>query len=237
MKNINWLKGTCFSHRGLHDFFHGIPENSIKAFENSLVNNIAIEFDIHFTKDRQIVVIHDNNLLRMCASNININSVTYQEIKKMKLMGTDCSIPLLDEVLKIVNGKVPLMIEIKDKEDIEINCSTLASKLQEYNGIFAVKSFHTSVVDWFGKERVNIICGQLLENDELWNLRKNKDLLAYFGNPDFFSVSKEIVSEQVFSSLRKQGIPILVWTIRSEEELKVVGKYSDSYIFENFIPV
>ena len=99
-----------FAHRGVHSLF---PENSMPAFEDAIKLNLGIELDIHLTKDEQIVVFHDDNLKRMTGANEYIKMLTYEQIKQYKLNNTEHTIPLLRDVLNLVKGKVPILIEIK----------------------------------------------------------------------------------------------------------------------------
>ena len=105
------IKKLCIAHRGLYD--EKIPENSMKAFEKAVSKNIPIEFDIHVLKDKNIVVFHDDNLYRMTGVDKKLIECTYEDIKNYKLKNTKETIPLLKDVLKMVNGKVLLDIELK----------------------------------------------------------------------------------------------------------------------------
>ena len=100
------------AHRGLHDK-KLIIENSLEAFENAMEHNLAIECDIVLSKDKEIIVFHDYDLKRMCGIDSNINELSINEIRKLKLLDTDCKIPSLDEMLHLVDGQTPILIEIK----------------------------------------------------------------------------------------------------------------------------
>ena len=112
---ISWIKETPIAHRGLHT--KDIPENSLSAFENALKNNYAIELDVQFTKDKEVVVFHDENLKRMTNDTRNIEDVNYDELKNLRLGNTNEIIPTLEEVLELVDSKVAILIEIKDCKD------------------------------------------------------------------------------------------------------------------------
>ena len=126
------MKNKLIAHRGLHD--KDTPENSMGALKKALEKDIAIEFDVHLLKDNKIVVFHDNNLKRMTGIDKKINELSYDEIKDIKLANSDEKIPLLEDVLKLVNGKVLLDIELKyDHEKYKLE-DALIEVLKDYTG-------------------------------------------------------------------------------------------------------
>ena len=102
-----------FAHRGLFAKDQSIPENSMAAFSNAVAHGYGIELDIQLTKDKQLVVFHDHTLTRMCGIDLPVCEMTYEELRKYTLLDTDERIPLFKDVLDLVNGKVPLLVEIK----------------------------------------------------------------------------------------------------------------------------
>ena len=112
-RNVNFLTKKLIAHRGWHDIKNGIPENSIIAFKKAMANNLIIELDVHVLKDGQVVVFHDENLKRMTGIDKNIREFVYEDLKKLRLNNTDEKIPLLKEVLELIDGIVPVIIELK----------------------------------------------------------------------------------------------------------------------------
>ena len=158
--NLAWLRNSYFAHRGL--FNDELPENSIKAFENAIKNGFAIELDIQFTKDKKVVVFHDYNLERLTNNKENIENLTYEEIRKLNLLDTKEKIPLLEEVLQFIDGKVPLLIEIKNCNDIMKLGEETAKILKDYNGKYAIQSFDSCVLKWYRKNNKDVLVGQLM---------------------------------------------------------------------------
>ena len=111
MKNLDFLSSNLIAHRGLHNDKY--PENSLGAFKRAIRKNYIIEFDVHLLKDGTAVVFHDDNLYRMCGKRKKIKDFTYDELKKIKLLDTNYTIPTLDSVLKLIEGKVPIIVELK----------------------------------------------------------------------------------------------------------------------------
>lgn len=237
-KDISFLKNSLIAHRGLHDINKKIPENSKKAFKEAIKNNYIIELDLHILKDNNVVVFHDDNLKRMTGINKKIKNTTYDEIKKLKLQNTNNYIPLFKDVLKLVNGKVPIIIELK----YDVKCGKLEKEtmnlLKNYKGMYAVKSFRPYTVYWFKKHYPNVIRGQL--SCDFYNKKMNfiakffckNMLLNFITKPDFISYEiKALPNKRV--SKYKDKIPILGWVIRSSEDLEKAKKYCDNFICEN----
>ena len=153
------LKDYEFRHRGLHKT---VPENSLSAFKKALYRNMPIELDVRILKDSNIVVFHDSNLKRMTGIDKKIEICNYEEIKNIKLLNSDECIPLLTDVLKLINNKVLLLIEIK-----------------EYNN-FIIQTFSIKTYYWF-KINTKFKIGILAYS----NLK-----LKFIINPDFISISK-----------------------------------------------
>ena len=108
-----FLTKSLIAHCGVHDIKNSIPENSIKAFEKAILKGYIIELDLHILKDDNVVVFHDDNLYSMTGVNKKIKDCTYNEIKNLKIQNTNSNIPLFKEVLELVKGRVPLLIELK----------------------------------------------------------------------------------------------------------------------------
>ncbi len=105
--------GVKWAHRGLHDIKKGIPENSIPAFQAAIEAGYGIELDVHLTKDGKLVVFHDDDFRRICGEKGKVEETDYARMRTYRLSRTGEKIPLLSEVLRLVDGKVPLLIEVK----------------------------------------------------------------------------------------------------------------------------
>lgn len=135
-KKSREIYDLTIAHRGLHDIY---PENSIKAYERAIENLYAIELDIRFTKDRQIVCFHDRHIRRLLKAKGKIKRLSYEDILKYYIKGSTERVPLLKDVLKLVAGKVPILIEVKGLLSPQFS-RELESNLKHYNGIIY---FHT----------------------------------------------------------------------------------------------
>lgn len=239
---ISWIKETPIAHRGLHT--KDIPENSLSAFENALKNNYAIELDVQFTKDKEVVVFHDENLKRMTNDTRNIEDVNYDELKNLRLDNTNEIIPTLEEVLELVDSKVAILIEIKDCKDyIELSEKTYEI-LKGYEGNYAIQSFNPFILEWYKNNASEVVRGQLsgtfTEGSESLNsfekfVLKNM-LLNFKSKPNYIGYELEGIPKSKLESLRKKGVPIIVWTVKNKEDMEKAYKYSDNITFENFLP-
>ena len=111
--DIASLMGHYYAHRGLHDNETDAPENSMNAFKKAIDAGYGIELDVQLTKDRIPVVFHDETLKRVCGVDGRVRDYTYEELQQFRLCRSDERIPLFSDFLKLVDGKVPLIIEIK----------------------------------------------------------------------------------------------------------------------------
>lgn len=217
---------NIIAHRGIHN--EAIPENSMKAFSLALKKNIPIEFDVHILKDKNIVVFHDDNLKRMTNKDKFIKECTYEEIKDLKLKNTDEKIPLLKDVLKLVDGKVLLDIELKmDVTDHSLE-DGLIEILKDYNGEVILKSFDYRKVKYL-KKHTNYKVGLLIKR-----MSGFKDFIVRNINfniiikPDFLACNKNMLDCKSVKTFKKD---IYIWTIKNKDELKIYK--SDYYISEN----
>jgi len=243
-KHKKFLKWK-YAHRGLHNSEKGIWENTVPAFEAAVENGYGAELDIRLTADGQLAVFHDNELKRMCGEDIKIADLSMEELKKYKIKNTGSRIPALEEVLKIFEGKAPLIIEIKSSgKDMEI-CRKLDSIIAGYNGEYMVESFNPYVVNWYKKNRPDIMRGQLSSDFLKEKTKENIFLkiimtnlmLNFINKPDFVAynhVFANNMSLKIFKKIYK-GFTV-GWTISSEAEYEKVKNTFDAFIFEEFRP-
>ena len=193
---------TEFAHRGLFSDARAIPENSMKAFQEAVRQHVGIELDVHLTKDEKVVVFHDDTLTRMCQIDALIEETSYEDLQKLYLNHTSEKIPLLSDVLSYVNGRVPLLIELKLPTKSTRLCHEVHKLLETYQGAYLIQSFNTIGIFWFRKNAPHILRGQLSSN--LTKTRKNEPWLACFlvrflllngiAKPDFISSKTPLTS-------------------------------------------
>lgn len=238
------LQNWSYAHRGLHG--GGVPENSMAAFRAAVENGYGAELDVHLLADGNLAVIHDSRLKRTTGAQGRIEELTAAQLKDYTLGGTDQTIPEFTEVLKIFEGKAPLVIELKVQNNVDALCSRAAQVLDGYKGDYCIESFHPQAVSWFRKHRPDVIRGQLTENyfhdpdSELPTVLKfllTHQLLNFMTKPDFVAYNfrdRQTVSNTVCRKLwNMQGV---TWTVRTRQELDEAVSEGWLPIFEQFKP-
>ena len=234
------IKKDCFlltrpiAHRGL--WGNGVVENSLTAYKNAAEKGYPIEIDLFLTTDGEIVTFHDDALSRMTGADGKIYEKTLKELKALSLGGTDERIPTFAEVLSAVNGKVPLLIEIKDQPNDSV-VDIAVAKLKEYVGEFAVQSFNPFYVKRVKRLAPEFIRG-ILATDEKERGRITNFVLKYMPfnfmiKPDFIAYKKTGLK---LAKRKAKKTPLLAWTITNQAEKVAALTYADNIIFENFIP-
>lgn len=237
-KNTDFLKQNLIAHRGMHNIKEGIPENSLEAFEKAIENSYIIELDVHILKDKSVIVFHDDNLERMTGVNKNVRDTTYKEISGLKLQNTDYHIPLLKDVLEVVAGKVPIIIELKTDVNVGILEKETVNILKKYKGKYAIKSFNPFSVYWLKKHHPEIIRGQLSSNfnNEKMNVIKKivlkNMILNFITKPDFISYGIEGLPNRRVKRYRETNL-VLGWTITNNMQMEKSKEYCDNFICEN----
>lgn len=238
------LAGKYYAHRGLHNLQEGIPENTLPAFRKAVENGYGIELDVQLTKDRRVVVFHDFDLKRAAGTDRQVDSFTYKELEKIPLFSTGEHIPLFSDVLKLVAGKVPLIVEMKYKNAAGGICKEAQSLLAGYGGTYCIESFHPQALLWYRRYAPGVIRGQLamrpkdMEDGGRMFYKAAEYLLTNcVTKPDFIAYdirAKEALSKNLCRKLFQ--CPSVAWTVRSEQQLNEVMPYYDYFIFEEFLP-
>ena len=233
-----WLVETPIAHRGFHD--KNNPENSLAAFARAIEKGYAIELDVQLLADETVVVFHDDSLARMTGNDGYIKYLNKEDLKALSLKGTKETIPTLEEVLKFVDGRVPLLIEIKNKYKVGKLEQKVIDLLKNYKGKYAVQSFNPFSLGYFRQHAPQILRGQLagyLKNEKslswiskflLKRMRFNKKV----SQPDFIAYEAAALPNRFVRKYK--NLPLLAWAIKSKEEYLKIVKYCDNIIFEKF---
>lgn len=240
MRDSSFLKNKLIAHRGCHDIKKSIPENSMLAFEEAIKNNYTIELDVHILKDGNIVVFHDDNIKRMTGIDKNLKDMNYSEMESIRLQKTDQKIPLFKDVLDLVNGKVPLLVELKYDTKCGLLEKEVINILNNYKGKFAVQSFSPLTIRYFRKNAPDYIRGQLVssfENEKFKIFKKitlGQMIFNFITKPDFISYDIRALPHKKVKRLRAKKL-VLGWTIRNKENYEHAKKYCDNCICEGAI--
>lgn len=237
------LYGVHYAHRGLFDNESNAPENSLNAFKKAVEAGYGIEFDIQLTKDDVPVVFHDSSLKRMCGVDGKIWEYTLAELREMRLANSDQTIPTVAEVLEVVGGKVPLIIEYKmDRADTKV-CELGNALLERYQGPYCMESFHPFAVRWYRKHRPDIVRGQLSQNfkdDKTYGgtflgFMLTNLLFNFLTRPDFIAYKHSDAGNFSRRMCAEMGALSVAWTIRSQAEYEKAKPHFELFIFDSFI--
>ena len=244
---LETLRKFRYAHRGLHNSKHGIPENSMAAFQLAAEKGYGIELDIHLTKDGRLAVIHDNSLLRTAGADVKASELTAEELQKYFLEGTEEKIPFLEDVLPLFEGKAPIIVELK----VEGNSASLAKAacdlLDQFSVDYCIESFHPQAILWLKKNRPEICRGQLSQNffrsEEGTGLGKAADfamtnlLTSFLTLPDFIAYNhqhRNILSLSMAKAFWR--VQEVSWTLRTPEDMERCECEGSLSIFEQFNP-
>ncbi len=240
-KETQWLKNTYIAHRGYHRP-EGAPENSMAAFTRAMEEGFAIELDIHLLMDQQVVVFHDDDLKRMTGYPKKIFDCTWDEIRSLKLLNTEETIPLFKDVLELIDGKVPLLIEIKNRGKVGNLEKKINELLRKYKGAFGIQSFNPYSVGWFKDHSPKILRGQLSGNFDNENLAFYKKfllkrlLLNHVSKPHFINYDIEYLSNIPARIRNKKENILLGYTATNHEAYVRAMDQCINVVFEGFNP-
>ena len=155
------FRGINYAHRGLHSRDRSVPENSLPAFRQAAREGYGIELDVRLSKDGKVVVFHDDTLERVCGIPARVDELTWEELRALRLYGTDERIPLFSEVLRSIHGAAALIVELKNGPRNRELCEKTKAILEEYRGNVCIESFNPLIVAWFRFHAPQLVRGQL----------------------------------------------------------------------------
>lgn len=238
-RSIRHLEGFDYAHRGLWN--DELPENSLAAFRSAVEHGFGIELDVQLTADDQLVVFHDNTLDRMCGVSGKVTEKTLAELRALHLNGTEHVIPTFDEFLETVDGRVPLIVEIKSCKRLDLLCRLTRERLQRYSGAYCVESFDPRAVKWFRRNAPEIIRGQLAygpgrKKPTVLNVLLGSLIQNVLGRPDFVAYDSTSDRNPAMGLQRLLRPTLVCWTVHSQEEMDRQRSRYDLQIFDGFVP-
>jgi glycerophosphoryl diester phosphodiesterase len=233
---LDWMKRRPIAHRGLHDGNATRFENTLSAFEAAIAGGYAIECDVVLSADGVPMVFHDLTLDRLTAHSGNVGDMMSDALSKLAIGGTADRIPSLTEALRLVAGRVPLIIELKghDEKDHRL-VQAVAGALAGYQGEAAIMSFDHWLVRRFKRDAPGIACGLTAEGVKDSDMEAHFSMLAH--GIDFVSYCVEHLPNRFISHVRERlNLPVITWTVRTEAQVMKTRDYADQMTFEGFRP-
>ena len=204
----------------------------------------GIELDVRVTRDNVLVVHHDETLKRSCDDDRRVCDVPLSDLQQLGLFGTKEYIPTFDEVLALVNGRVPLIVELKTDFANKELAEQVYKRLERYHGVYCVESFDPFAVRWFKKNAPNVVRGQLAfmpslrgqpAVEAIKRVALGYLLVNFLSRPDFIAYGYETDTNLSFRFVANVFRPLLAaWTVKNGEVYNELQKYYDIQIFEQF---
>ena len=234
-----WLVETPIAHRGLHS--KNIQENSLRAFSKAIEKGYGICFEVHLLSDGTVVVFNDESLARMTGNDGYIKYLKKEDLRALTLKDSKEHIPTMEEALKFIDGKVPVVIEIKNSHKVGNLEQAVIDILKKYKGEYAVESFNPYSLAYFKQHAPNIIRGQMsgsykgekinfFRKQVLRKMKLNKKV----SQPDFINYEAAALPNRYVKKFK--SLPLLCWVVKSKEDYLNVVRYCDNVVFEKFDP-
>ena len=237
----DWITARPIAHRGLFDPGRSIPENSLAGVRAAIESGYPAELDLRAAKDG-VAVFHDSDLGRMTARGGRVSEMPLAELRRITLAKTGETIPSLEDVLDLTNGRVPLMLEIKNDGRPGSLERTLRDRLVSYRGDAAVVSFNPFSLGWFARHAPDIPRGQTAARFTdsglpAWRrvLQRNF-LLNFISRPHFLLYELESLPQPAASFWRRCGMKLIAYTVRSSADVMAAREHADNFIFEKIRP-
>jgi glycerophosphoryl diester phosphodiesterase len=237
-----------FAHRGYHDQKQGVIENSLSAFRAAIAAGYGIELDVQRSADDVAVVFHDDDMDRLTDATGAFRDYSAAELGRIRLRGSTDTIPTLKEVLALVAGRVPVLVEIKEnwntmKDTEGVLEGAVAAALHGYTGPVAVMAFNPHCIAHMARLAPDVARGLTTEAyDPVLNAPISAEVCAYLREiPDYDRTISSFISHQAsdltrprVAALKAQGAAILCWTIRSPEAEADARRIADNVTFEGY---
>ena len=243
--------GAPIAHRGLHDRAHGIIENGRAAFEAAIAAGYGIEMDIQRSADGEAMVFHDYEMVRLTDRPGLIHEYSAEALSRIELFESAVpeTVPTLREVLALVAGRAPLLIEIKDQDgalgpDVGPLERRVAELLAGYDGPVALMSFNPHSIAAIAEAAPDLPRGlttcDFAEADLSLPDYRRAELAALRGveatGAAFVSHDHRDLDNPAVARLKAEGLPVLAWTIRSPAEEAAARRVADNVTFEGYRP-
>jgi glycerophosphoryl diester phosphodiesterase len=234
---ISFLCTRPYAHRGLHD--KNIPENSRAAFLAAIAAGHGIELDVQSAREGEAFVFHDERLDRLTDIRGFISQTDAVTLDHTALRGTTEMIPRLAEILALIDGRTPVLIEVKSPETkVGVLCLSVRRALEGYQGPVAVMSFNPAVIHWFAEHAPRFTRGLVISETEdigrfhAIRFRLARRIALWRARPDFLAYDVRSLPSRFAREQRKRGLPILTWTIRTATEERIALANADEIIYE-----
>ncbi|RWX76127.1 glycerophosphodiester phosphodiesterase [Neorhizobium lilium] len=230
------MKDVPVAHRGYHDMNGQIWENTLSAFSRAVEAGFAIECDVQLAGDSVPVIFHDGDLQRLCGISGDLRERTSAELGMLAVGGTKDRIPTLKQMLNLVAGRVPLVIEIKGRTSEEDDgfADTVLEVLEGYQGKIALMSFDYHILRELKAAGSPYPLGLTAEGNKPEEFFDHDEAMQL--GLDFISYYWGHLPNSFVTAQRTAGVPIVTWTVRDENAREQTHRHADQMTFEGFDP-
>lgn len=235
MTSAAWIKDAPIAHRGYHDMNKLVWENTLSAFSRAVDAGFGIECDLQLATDSVPVVFHDHTLERLCGIKGDVRERTSAELGMLAVGGTSDRIPTLKQMLKLVAGKVPLVIEIKGRPGEDDGfVEAILDDLEGYDGKLALMSFDHHILKELKAAGAPYPVGLTAEGVKPEEFFRHDEAMQL--GLDFISYHHGHLPNSFVTAQRQAGVPIITWTVRDERARAHTYTHADQMTFEGFDP-
>ena len=246
MGDLSWLTARPVAHRGLHDAARGIIENAGSAMDAAIAAGYAIELDLQASADGEAMVFHDFTLDRLTDAQGPLADRAAAELGGIAFRGTGDHILTLPGLLKRVSGRVPLVIEIKSAFTGDTRLAARAADLvAAYEGPAALMSFDPQMLEVVRARAPGVVRGIVAEGRyglEWRHISPTRGLalanMLHWPRSRFQFVNYRVadLDKPAVRLVRALGMPVLTWTVRTQDQRERAARYADQIVFEGFRP-
>ncbi|MCJ8051891.1 glycerophosphodiester phosphodiesterase [Shinella curvata] len=235
MHKFNWLTERPIAHRGYHDLNRAIWENTLSAFARAVEAGFAIECDLQYVADAIPVVFHDDDLKRLCGIEGDVRQRTAAELGLLTIGGTADKVPTLRQLLDLVKGRVPLVLELKGRKgDDDGFAMAVLDAIEGYEGPIALMSFDTWLLKDLKEIGTTRPVGLTADGARPENFAVHEEAMQY--GLDFISYYYGHLPNAFISRQRDLGKQVITWTVRDDEARTITALNADQMTFEGFDP-
>jgi glycerophosphoryl diester phosphodiesterase len=248
MPDLDWLTERPFAHRGLHDVSNGVVENTAQAFAAAIAGGYGIETDLQISADGEAMVHHDDALGRLTEGTGRLADMSAADIKLIRFKGSSARILTLGELCELVAGRSTLLLELKSRFDNDLRLAKrTADLIARYSGRAAIMSFDPDLIEAVRKTNPNLTRGVVAErhySDPEWKALPfaRRQRLAWLlhtprSRPQFLAYSvQDLPAVPALLARALFGLPLLTWTVRSDDDRQRAARWADQIIFEGWRP-
>jgi glycerophosphoryl diester phosphodiesterase len=232
----DWIRDVPVAHRGYHDMNNAVWENTLAAFSRAVQAGFAIECDVQLSADSVPMVFHDHDLQRLCGIVGAVRERMANELAALAVGGTTQRIPTLGQMLALVKGQVPLVIELKgiDAEQDDGFVESVLEVLEGYQGKVALMSFDFHLLRSLKAADCPYPVGLTAEGTTSEKFFEHDEAMQL--GLDFISYKWSDLPNSFSEGQRSRGVPLISWTVRDEKARIHTYTHADQMTFEGFDP-